>query len=245
MKLNNKLSKSLNVCYNYCKEHKWIVILIAILIVCLIFGIVTYTNHIHNIKIKQQTELTNRYIIKRNFQNLKLGDSTEDAILNIPSPYPREITYTDSVVSQISVENVYLGKRIINEMELYFYKDKLYLLIMYINITFEDFEDGLTFNHFHNLFVKNGYRHNPDGRFWGKWRDYYFERSINLDYQMKQKIDCFSDKHTDLVLVNTYITPGQPQLIMRYYDKDSHYTEDKKKEYETLDTAFVSKSIPQ
>lgn len=233
MNLNNIFSKSLRSCCNYCKSHKLLVALIIVFIACAFFGIITYNNHVKDKKKKQQEEI----IIKREFHNLSLGDSVKATIGNIPSPNPRRIQYSGNVISQISVEKVYLGKRLIDRMELYFYKEKLYLLIMYINITFEDYNKSLTYNHFDNLFTRNGYQNNNS--IFDKWRDYYYERCVDQRLDHGLWVSCFGDKHTDLVLVNAFITPDQPQVILRYYDKDSHYTEDKRKENEILDTAFV------
>ena len=235
-KNNVCLSKLIKSCYNYFKNHKFFFFLIIALCAGSIYSVISYVNYTDSIKKKEQAEIENKYVIKRSFCGLSLGDSTEEAINNIPSPNPRKFTYSGNVISKVSVGDVYMGDRLINNMVLYFHKDKLFKLVMYINISINDYNNNYTYNHFLNLFEKNGYKH--DNHNYDLRRDFYYDKIMDSNDLLKN-LSCFSDKHTDLELFNSSLNINQPQVILTYYDKDSHYFDDIKKANEILDTAFV------
>ena len=126
-----RLSKLVKSCYNYCVNHKLLSVIVVVLLAGSIYGIVSYINYL---KKKEMAEIANRYVIKRTFDWISLGCSTDKTIKSIPRACQHKIIYSGDVISQVAVQNVKLGDRLVDNVELYFYKNKLYRIMMYINI---------------------------------------------------------------------------------------------------------------
>ena len=200
------------VIYN-TKEKMGIIILVLFFLACGTYVCyIKYSNYCDEIEERERlsaiAERENRLIINRSFFGCNFGDSkskVEKALKQYASHNGIIGYLPDGNIVLLDVE---YGSRTYNLISFKYYKDKLCEINFIINKIEDNKKCVAIYEYFLDIFNEKGY---PKDK---RKCDKYNNATI------------FSDRHTELIIFDTYGVQAPYKVEITYYDKDSGYKEE-------------------